>query len=910
MGTRLRLQDTVVDLLRGELVRNGRRIRLSTRELDLLTWLAARPSRLVTRAELLTEVWEHRPDSLSRAVDKTMNRLRAKVERDPAAPRHLLTVFGEGYRFEPIDQSRDRTTPGAPTNLPTKLDIFVGRTQDITALAERANAARLLTLTGPGGIGKSRLANQFSGLQASNGRFVGGVWWVEARAAQNPEDLVSTVARTLEIPIVDGADANARVTRALRSRGAILLVLDDLDSIADQVADVLTTWLVGAPELTLLVTSRTPTTAAGEHRFELGPLEPQDAASLFEARVRAGVGSLVQVGNPADFLRKTEGIPLAIELVAANVEILGPLNEITVDSVLGLSGATRPGARDATLRAALERSWAPLPPALREALVALGVFVDGFDIAAAVRILAPLAEKNAMEAIRALRDRSWVQATLLPATGGFRFSLFAIVREFVAAMAKEDRGLQRRFAEASVAHAEHYLELGERIQRVGAKASSPRLLRMLAIERNNIRTIITRSLDSAPRQAARAALIVHPSREGLESSDDELARLELALSQAERARDSELALRALLRLHAAQHQRRDVNACRTIRTRAVALARRRGDLESEAMAHVLAISAELRAGEFDIARGLAAAARSALDRLADESTVRVLLLDACAFMDGLLGDAAGAIAKGREACTLARRSRDRALLLRVLVGHAIELRIDGDAASARTCYLESLDLTRWLAEPSEEARVFGNLAVTLIELGDLSGAEAALRDSIAISRRIGSEVSTLTPLTNLGNLVRDQGRPGEADELYEQAEAIAQRWNRQTAAAFVQVNRGVLAWRCGRLEEAEARLRGALAVSENHIRRPRLSALFGIYVASLLADRGRPEEARQLIESAAPALTNDADLVALGVGRTWLALAEARRDDLDFEPIRRQLEMIPSAPDVQPVLKLLREAVG
>ncbi len=124
MGSRIRLRGGVVDLLRGEFHHAAGVCRLSSRELDLLGYLVAHPGRVVSRQELLTAVWHYHPDSRSRAVDKTMNRLRARVELDSAHPDHLLTVFGDGYRFAPLGEP---TPYASAPGLAPELDPFVGR---------------------------------------------------------------------------------------------------------------------------------------------------------------------------------------------------------------------------------------------------------------------------------------------------------------------------------------------------------------------------------------------------------------------------------------------------------------------------------------------------------------------------------------------------------------------------------------------------------------------------------------------------------------------------------------------------------------------------------------------------------------------------------------------------------------
>jgi DNA-binding winged helix-turn-helix (wHTH) protein len=199
------LADRTVDLVRqAVLFPDGSSRSLTTRETQLLGFLARRPEEDVSRDELLEKVWEYRANYATRAVDVAMRRLRAKVEPDPDNPIHLLAVHGVGYRFVPppseplaLPLAPAAPTPDAPrSNLRPERSSFVGRQAELAELSRRfQGATRVVSLLGPGGVGKTRLATRFGADQLA--RWPGGVWLVELSQADGVAGVAAAVGAAL-----------------------------------------------------------------------------------------------------------------------------------------------------------------------------------------------------------------------------------------------------------------------------------------------------------------------------------------------------------------------------------------------------------------------------------------------------------------------------------------------------------------------------------------------------------------------------------------------------------------------------------------------------------------------------------------------------------------------------------------
>ena len=305
-----------------------------------------------------------------------------------------------------------------PGVLPIEPNSFVGRTAETQRLSALLRSARLVTVVGPGGVGKSRLCLHTASSLLSGGRFADGIALIELSAVTEQDALATAVAAGLGLPVPDpGADAQAAVLEYLRDR-RMLLILDTCEHLVDACAALTETLLRAAPEVTVLATSRQPFDAPGEHAFPVAPLPIEgDAVELFAQRAAAAApGFAVTAANRADVVRlcrRLSGMPLAIELAAVRLRAL-PLAELAdlLDSGFGVLTVTRRGgvARHQTLRTAIAWSHALCTPAEQALWRRLSVFAGTFDLAAAEDVCADeeLPAEEVVHALIGLVDKSVV----------------------------------------------------------------------------------------------------------------------------------------------------------------------------------------------------------------------------------------------------------------------------------------------------------------------------------------------------------------------------------------------------------------------------------------------------------------------------------------------------------------------
>lgn len=367
----MRLSICTVDLSSGRVDFEGRAEQLTDLERRLLVYLSAHPGRDVPREELLAEVWGYASGVVTRAVTATVHRLRAKIERNPAEPDHVLTVWGKGFRFEPFQ---------APSTAPL-LDRTFGRSELRDKVLASLGTQRLVTLVGIGGIGKTRLARQV--VEGARRPW----FWVDGGAARTRHDLESLVAAFEPVEGPEGA----------------LLVLDNLEGAVDAAAEGLPDWLARWPGARVLVTSREALHLGGEVVFAVGPLEPGAARALLLDRMPPAL-------SPADadvaaLIPLLDGIPLAIELAARLTDVL-TLPQLVSRLQRGLDCLTedRRGrdVRHASLRAALEGSYEQLDDADRQSLARLSVIEATFELEDAEALLGD----QALASLRRLAHKS------------------------------------------------------------------------------------------------------------------------------------------------------------------------------------------------------------------------------------------------------------------------------------------------------------------------------------------------------------------------------------------------------------------------------------------------------------------------------------------------------------------------
>jgi predicted ATPase/DNA-binding SARP family transcriptional activator len=368
--------------------------------------------------------------------------------------------------------------PEPPGNLPSRLSSFVGRSRELQEVAQVVEASRLVTLTGPGGIGKTRLALEVA--QRLRRRFPGGAWWIDLASVTDPGLVADEAARVLGLTIMPGEEAVAAVARALGRRRALLL-LDNCEHLAPAAAELAAAVVSGTTGPRVLATSRTPLHVEGERLWTVPPLslpadgaQPAelvefDAVRLFVERGRAVDPSFALDAGTAhavvEICRRLDGLSLAIEMAAARLPILSP-HEIArqLDDRFALLELPTVGAptRHRTLEAAMDASYVLLSDAERTLFERLSVFAGSFDLDAAAAV-GPADDGSSSRAVSLLG--ALVDASLLATERDgeeTRYRLLETLREYVAARLRERGGEDG----ARRAHADYHLGLAEKASTV------------------------------------------------------------------------------------------------------------------------------------------------------------------------------------------------------------------------------------------------------------------------------------------------------------------------------------------------------------------------------------------------------------------------------------------------------------
>ncbi len=371
--------------------------------------------------------------------------------RGLAEPERVHQVAAPGLRrvFAPLDTGR-----GFPNNLPAPPTDFIGRGRDIEAGTRLLAAGRLVSITGPGGIGKTRLALELA--TRAGGHFDDGVWFVDLAAATGDEHVVEAVAAALRVVEEPSRSLADGIGAYLGGRTA-LLVLDNCEQVLGAVRELAESWLQAAPRLRILATSRERLGAAGESVWLLGPLGPgeafgDEAVQLFIARAEA-VNPHLDLAPHADAIealcRELDGIPLAIELAAARVSALSPSQiRERLDSHFRILRRRGDRHRHGSLHAAIEWSHDLLSPGEARLFAALAVFAGGFDLAAAEELagVAGVETADVVDLVASLVDKSLVVSEA--GAGEPRYRYLETLRRFALGRLAEADRIAARDAQA------------------------------------------------------------------------------------------------------------------------------------------------------------------------------------------------------------------------------------------------------------------------------------------------------------------------------------------------------------------------------------------------------------------------------------------------------------------------------
>jgi predicted ATPase/DNA-binding SARP family transcriptional activator len=696
-------------------------------------------------------------------------------------------------------------------NLPLQLTRFVGREPELAAVKERLSTLRLVTLTGPGGCGKTRLALQIAADQLDC--YADGVCLVELAPLRDPSLVLPTVAAVFAVREELGRPLLIALTEFLRAR-SLLLLLDNFEQVAAAAPQVLEL-LTAAPRLTVLTTSRAPLRLRGEQEFPVPPLalppvvrgsgqvpEPSTlsqyaAVELFCQRARDVQPDFALTSENAAAVaaicQRLDGLPLAIELAAMRIKLLSPaalLSRLERRLPLLTGGARDLPARQQTLRDAIAWSYDLLTAEERQLFRRLSVFVGGFSLEAAEAVcsdcglriadcgladnvkggpvfdVAPnpqsgdpqsaIRNEEVLDGIASLVDKSLLRqqdSSLLP-----RFTMLETVREY-----------------------------GQ--ERLEASGEAP------AVRRQHV------SFFCQLAEEGSAYLGGVPTKEWLDRLDAEHDNLRAALQWSIESGGVKAGLRLALSLW----------------------------------------------GWWD-GRNHYAEAREWLKRLLEmngdaPAALRARVLNEAGHLAGKQGDYATAQAFLKQGLALARELGDKQAIansLEMLGGAAAEHR--GDLLLGRALLEESLAIYRELDDPWGLVWAIHELGRVARRLGDFTTAQSAFEESLARFRELGYPSGPAWSLINLGVLAHRRGQLDAARSLYQESLTICweleEKWG--IAEGF-----GSLAALAGSLGEAEraARLWGAAEALRERIGSPRPDSARGDYNTRIADARARLGEA-------------------------------------------------------------------
>ncbi len=758
----------------------------------------------------------------------------------------------------------------AAHHLPSQFTSFVGRGPQLTELSKLLTESRLVTLTGAGGVGKTRVAVQVANQLADE--YADGVWYVDLAPITDADLVPITAARALGLPDQPGRSTLDTLLRFVRDR-QMLVVLDNCEHLLDACANLVVTVLGGAPRLTLLATSREPIGMAGEATWRVPSLSLTDEAiELFADRARLarpdfslGDGNAAVV---ADICARLDGVPLAIELAAARVRALS-LAEI-LDSLRDrfrlLTGGSRTAVRrQQTLRASVDWSHALLTEPERVLFRRLAVFYGGFDLEAAQTVTGSGAVEHyqVLDQLTLLVDKSLVVAD--DSRGRTRYRLLETVRQYALEKLGESgeadvvRTRQRDYytALAALLDAPAGRDYEQRLEQANREIDNLRAAFGWSRENSDVEDALALASSLQPLWQARGRL-----REGL-------AWFDAALTDN-------------------NTQQAEVGAA--MRARALA--------DRALLATWMGESDTLDQAQQSLA----------IAREVDDPALLARALTACGYIAAYNGDTAAPYFA--EAIGPARASGDRWRLSQILASQAAGAILAGDAIAARTHAQEGRDLADAIGDRFTSRRCRSGIGVAQLNQGDLAGAAAQFREVAAEAEAAHDEIFRVDSLTFLGLALAFQGDTDAASAAAEASiEAAVELGGFKPGYAYVALATAALA--AGDAASAQ----DATEAAWQHLGVLSANAASGhIFGAQAALAGGDLITARRWTDDAVATTTGFRLMLAL-TNRARVAIAEgdpeqADRDAHDALAIAASTQAYSGIPDILECLTALADDAG
>ena len=712
------------------------------------------------------------------------------------------------------EMRRPAGAPGRAGNLPAQRTGLVGRQAEVAAVKELLlrEDVRLLTVTGPGGIGKTRLAVQVASELLE--RLGGNAYFVSLSSLNDPGLLGSAIVQTLGIGEAGGRSPLEIVMQHLQdpARPPVLLVLDNFEHLA-AAAGTVAELMVSGENLKIIVTSRSALHVYGEHEFPLPPLALPDAGAksspeslaqypavaLFLQRAVA-VKPDFKLGSDnasavAEICARLDGLPLAIELAAARIKILPPsslLARLSSRLQLLTGGARDLPQRQQTLRAAMDWSYDLLSGPEQRLFRRLSVFAGGCNLEGVEAVCDTKGDLDLdlLDGMGSLVDKSLVRQ-VEQGRSESRFVMLETVREYAAEKLREsgeEAGTKR-------AHAAYCLVLAEEVAEPSG-AEEAHWVERLSLEHENFRAALdwlieTEDADWGLRLGA-ALFRFWETREYLTEGRDGLRKL-LQLKNAlpaTKARQRALFAAGVLGVGQGDHA-----ASGLLLRESLEIARQLGDKQGAAVSlNALAVSARER------------------------------------------GDSGEACSLFEESMALWQELGDRRAVARSLSNLASTVKIQGDYARARALYRQCLGIFEELGDRSGVAWSLNHEGDAAREQGDSAAARELYEQGLAIFRGLNDRWGIAGTLADLGNLAREQGDPATAQSMYRESLKTFRELDHKRGIARLLEGFAALAAGSGEAERA-LRMAGAAAALRQQIGAPLTAAEQAKMEASLRSAR-------------------------------------------------------------------------
>lgn len=805
---------------RRRLTCRGQVVPFGGRPFDLLAALVERAGRVVPKEELKSLVWPDAAIVEDHTLVVTIASVRKALSVELGDAKVIATIPGRGYQFLPpvqpgdaVDELAgvDRAAVDPAGRLPVPPDRLVGREDELATLLSRLPEARLLTLWGAGGIGKTRLALALAAEAARH--YPDGVWLVELAPLADPRLVAETTAAMFDLAVLGGRSALDTITTFLR-RKRLLIVLDNCEHLIEASATLVDAIIRHCAGVTVLATSRERLSIAGEAAHRVKPLTTPDdgrpitmtqalrfsAVCLFVERADAVLGTAMltekTVSAVVEICRRLDGLALAIELAVAGLELLTPAELLArLDSRFRLSvqsGRARP-SRHRTLRAMIDWSYDLLSEPERTLLRRLSLFAGSFTVAAARAVARddPAVEADAVHLLLGLIDKSLV-VPLATADEERRFRLLESTRAY--GQEKLSAPERSRYFRDLARYLGDFYEQGDHLW-----ATTPTEDWLAAYEPHleTLRTVLDWAFGSDGDAALGLRLVAHAQELWAELSLFEERRRWLECAEVRVDAATPPAVLARLRLAIGRNAHPGDPKYLNATLEALALFGQIGDPLQMAVATDQAGRLSMKPGDVAQAQPYLQEGLARLRALGPTKFLAAALFNmvvTCWFTN----DMAGAQAHLDELDPIALRLGDTRMLQMVTM-----MRAELDFATGRPH--AAIDRARaaqarWRAEGHANAlaNISRNLASYLAATGDAAGASEAAREAIRLSSALGKSLSVVFCIQHLALAYAIEGQSVDAARFAGYSDAYF-RAKKRTRERIEQILWDELA---GRLDQA------------------------------------------------------------------------------------------------------------